>query len=142
MPIHTIWLADDDADDCMLFGDAIAELGAGPSVVCVGNGVELMDKLQHVSHVPDVLFLDVNMPVKDGLTCLAEIKGDERFKDLPIVIWSTSAQPEAVRQAFELGARLFMKKPYNFNKLTSLLEGVLQLNLHAVVSQGDFLVGK
>lgn len=142
MPVHTIWLVDDDADDCMLLEDAIKEIGAKLLVECVADGAALLNKLQQAPHLPDILFLDVNMPLKNGMECLAEIKRDERFNQLPVVMWSTSGQPETVKRAHLLGARLFMKKPHNFNNLKSLLREILQLNLHMPGSLEDFVVGK
>ena len=142
MPVQTIWLVDDDADDCMLFEDAITEMGVTIAVVCVTDGADLLNKLRQATVVPDILFLDVNMPVKNGLDCLNELKRDERFNQVPVVMWSTSGQSETVEKAYQAGARLFMKKPHNFNKLKTLLYEILQLDLETSVSLEDFLVGK
>jgi DNA-binding NtrC family response regulator len=142
MSVQTIWLVDDDADDCMLFEDAITEMGVTVAVVCVADGADLLNKLRQATVVPEIVFLDVNMPLKNGLDCLSEIKQDEQFKHLPVVMWSTSGQSETVEKAYRTGARLFMKKPHNFNKLKMLLHEVLQLNLETPVSLEDFLVGK
>ncbi|MBT1707967.1 response regulator [Fulvivirgaceae bacterium PWU5] len=142
MPLHTIWLVDDDTDDCMLFEDAIAELGVALSIVCVADGADLLNKLRQATRPPDLVFLDVNMPIKNGMDCLAEIKRDEQFIRLPVVMWSTSGQPDIVEKAYRLGARLFMKKPHNFNNLKSLLHGILQLDFQLHGSLEDFVVGK
>lgn len=126
----------------MLFEEAITEMGVTISVVCVTDGADLLNTLRLATAAPDILFLDVNMPLKNGLECLNEIKRDEQFKQLPVVMWSTSGQSETVEKAYRTGARLFMKKPHNFNKLKMLLHEVLQLNLETSVSLDDFVVGK
>ena len=86
-----ILLADDDNDDCSFFRKALSALSISTELKIVNDGEQLMSELNNKEiKIPDVLFLDLNMPRKTGLECLAEIKRDDRFKDLPVVIFSTS----------------------------------------------------
>ena len=86
--IHII-LADDDEDDRMLFTDAFGELRINTKVNTFNDGVELMDYLNAPDSIlPNVLFLDLNMPKKNGIECLYEIKQDARFNDIAIAIFS------------------------------------------------------
>lgn len=84
-------LADDDEDDCLFFKDAIEELPVNASLQTVNDGEQLMRMLNTKSmSLPDILFLDLNMPRKTGYECLSEIKLSEKLKTLPVVIYSTS----------------------------------------------------
>jgi CheY-like chemotaxis protein len=126
-----ILLADDDEDDCTVFTDALAEILPATNLVCVANGVQLMDRLRgnpHSAALPDILFLDLNMPLKNGFDCLFEIKSNHALKRLPVVIFSTSAQREAVDTAFQGGASLYLKKPDSFLKLKEALKKILVIN--------------
>lgn len=89
--IHII-LADDDEDDRLFFTDAFEEIKINTKVQTYKDGVELMDYLNREDAIlPQVLFLDLNMPKKNGIECLHEIKQNEKFKDLAIAIYSTSS---------------------------------------------------
>ena len=92
-----IFLADDDEDDCMLFEDALREVNASTELATANDGVELMMLLgKTVPPPPDVIFLDLNMPKKNGFECLAEIRNSKQFKDIPVVIFSTTGEKEAI----------------------------------------------
>ena len=99
--IHII-LADDDEDDRMLFTDAFGELRINTKVNTFNDGVELMDYLNAPDSIlPNVLFLDLNMPKKNGIECLYEIKKDARFNDIAIAIFSTSSSEEHIEEYFK-----------------------------------------
>src|SRR5436190_20290480 len=86
-----ILLADDDKDDCFLFREALSELPVPTNLVTVHDGEQLMSYLtEHAKDLPDVLFLDLNMPRKNGFECLTEIKHTDTLKDLPVIMFSTS----------------------------------------------------
>lgn len=127
--IATVWLADDDEDDCLVFEDVLAELPHPPKLTCVKNGQILMDELHATAVLPDILFLDLNMPIKDGISVLEDIKRDSRLNVLPVVMLSTSAQPAALDKAFALGARCFVRKPDTFGALKTILEKIFALDL-------------
>lgn len=100
-----IVIADDDNDDLILFEDALKEISYDSLLTAVKDGQQLMQMLDHtVPPPPDVIFLDLNMPRKNGFECLDEIKHSTKLKNIPIVIFSTSDQPEAVNKVFEQGA--------------------------------------
>lgn len=127
---HTkILLADDDEDDRMIFSDAFKEVKIKTKVDVVKDGHELMDFLKKSDNdLPDVLFLDLNMPRKSGLECLAEIKSDKRLKDIAIVIYSTSASENDIEETFVKGANVYLKKPSDFALLRKLLSEVIILD--------------
>ncbi|MFC4740981.1 response regulator [Flavobacterium ponti] len=124
-----ITLADDDEDDRLFFTDAFDELKINTVVNTVKNGRELINFLDHPETVlPNIIFLDLNMPILNGIECLKEIKQNERFKDIAIAIYSTSSSEEDVENTFVLGANIYIKKPSNFNDLKKILSDVVTVN--------------
>lgn len=122
-------LADDDEDDRLFFIEAFEELKIQTKVAIYKNGVELMQALNQLDAVlPNILFLDLNMPMKSGLECLKEIKSNTRFKDIAIAIYSTSASEEDIEDTFVNGANVYIKKPNNFNTLKKVLSDVVTMN--------------
>lgn len=123
-----ILLADDDEDDCMFFKDALDELSIPASFNAVNNGVELMDFLQNnLPKLPQVLFLDLNMPRKSGTECLTEIKGSEKLRQLPVIIYSTSSNLEVMDLLYEKGAQYYIRKPADFSNLKSVIGSAIDL---------------
>ena len=126
--LHII-LADDDEDDRMFFKEAIDELKVRTKVTLVNDGVEMMDYLNNPENsVPNVVFLDLNMPRKNGMECLKEIRSNSVLKDLSIAIYSTSASEEDIEETFVKGANIYIKKPNDFNELKKVLSDVIHLN--------------
>lgn len=124
-----ITLADDDEDDRLFFTDAFDELKIKTAVNTVNNGKELLDFLNHPDTVlPNIIFLDLNMPIMNGIDCLKEIKQNEKFKDIAIAIYSTSSSDKDVENTFVLGANVYIKKPSNFNDLKKVLSEVVIIN--------------
>ena len=126
---RNILLADDDHDDRGFFRDAFAAIAGNTNLLMVENGVELMNVLQKKTTTePDLIFLDLNMPRKNGYECLAEIKQQEQLKHLLVVIISTSIQPDAVNYVYKHGASLYIVKPNRFEQLKKMIEQVLLLH--------------
>lgn len=126
--IHII-LADDDEDDRLLFTDAFEEMKINTKVNTFNDGVELMDYLNNPNAVlPNVLFLDLNMPKKNGIECLNEIKKNARFNDIAIAIFSTSSSEEHIEETFVQGANIYIKKPSDFATLKKVLSDVVTIN--------------
>lgn len=124
-----ITLADDDEDDRLFFTDAFDELKINTVVNTVNNGRELINFLNEPETVlPSIIFLDLNMPILNGIDCLKEIKQNEKYKDIAIAIYSTSSSEEDVENTFVLGANIYIKKPSNFNDLKKILSDVVTIN--------------
>lgn len=122
----TILLADDDQDDQEFFSDALASVSKNARLLIVEDGMKLMNMLL-TERIPDLIFLDLNMPCKNGYECLNEIKAHDALKHLPVVIISTSVQPDAVNNVYKSGASLYIVKPNNFIQLQKLIVNVLAL---------------
>jgi CheY-like chemotaxis protein len=121
-PLH-ILLADDDESDRLLFKEAFEELKIKTIVNTVNNGIQLMDYLtKKNTPLPHLLFLDLNMPRKNGLQCLKEIRSNKDLKDISIAIYSTSASEKDIDETFHNGANVYIKKPNNFSMLKLVLE--------------------
>ena len=124
-----ILLADDDEDDRLIFRDAINEVKVKTKVNMVNDGVQLMEYLrQDGIELPDIVFLDLNMPRKGGMECLKEIRNDELLRNLSIAIYSTSASDEDIEETFVKGANIYIKKPNDFPTLVKVLTEVITIN--------------
>jgi CheY-like chemotaxis protein len=78
--------------------------------------------------LPDVLFLDLNMPIKNGLECLQELKGDIKLRTLPVVIFSTSSFPGNINKVYDYGAHLYIRKPNDFLSFKRVIQHVFAIN--------------
>ena len=121
-------LADDDNDDCYFFKEALEELAIASNIKIFNDGVQLMQYLlQEGTPVPDALFLDLNMPRKNGMECLFEIKQHESLKQLPVIIFTTSFNREITTRLQQLGATYCIRKPAEFDHLKKILNKTLML---------------
>ncbi len=126
--LHVL-LADDDDDDRLFFKDAIDVVKVKTIVTMVNDGVELMDYLNDPdTRLPNLLFLDLNMPRKGGMECLKEIRSNSKLKDLSIAIYSTSGLEKDIEETFIKGANIYIKKPNDFEELKVILEKVININ--------------
>ena len=124
-----ILLAEDDEDDRFFFKEALQEIKVKTIINFVNDGSQLMNYLNQPDILmPNMVFLDLNMPVKSGMECLIEIRRNNRLKDLAIVIYSTSASEEDIEEAFVNGANIYIKKPNDFSLLKASLARVISLN--------------
>jgi len=124
-----ITLADDDEDDRLFFTDAFGELKINTIVNTVNNGKELLNFLNHPETVlPNIVFLDLNMPILNGIDCLKQIKSNDKFNDIAVAIYSTSSSDQDVEETFVLGANIYIKKPGNFDDLKKILSDVIVIN--------------
>ena len=125
-PLH-ILLADDDEDDRFFFAKALEELSIETKLTTVNNGEKLMAHLDKNSEkLPDILFLDLNMPCKNGSECLMEIKANKNIKDFPVIIYSTSLNDEIADILYRNGAYYYMQK-CGLQQLVAQLERVLAM---------------
>jgi CheY-like chemotaxis protein len=132
-----ILLADDDIDDCDFFKEALAALSQTTTLTIVHDGDALMNHLSANSErLPHVLFLDINMPRKNGFECLSEIKRDEKLRDLPVIMFSTSGAPDKINILFNDGADVYIRKPSNFAQLVQVIHHALPMAAENIFSNG------
>ena len=132
-------VAEDDADDRMFMADAFEEAGIDVPLDFVNDGAELMEYLNANSKGPAaadhghiVVLLDLNMPRMDGRAVLKEIRSDERFKVMPVVVFTTSNSEQDIQLCYEIGASSFITKPSDFSQLVKAVKAFDRFWLGAV----------
>jgi len=139
-----ILLVDDDSDDRELFTEAISLIHPLAEVETKRDGEELMEYLAKLFQPPDVIFLDLNMPRKNGKECLKDIRGIKQFETTPIIIYTTSLNPIDIQETFNHGASFFMRKPNSFEELKGMLHNLFysQLITGRERSSDNFVVNR
>ncbi len=126
--LHIV-LVDDDEDDRDFFREAIEEIDMDTTLSMFVNGQEFLDHITIPNQkLPQIVFLDLNMPIKNGLECLKEIKENNLLEKLSVAIYSTSSSEEDIERTFVLGANVYINKPNSFKKLKKAVEEVLKVN--------------
>ena len=126
----TILMAEDDLEDCLLVREALVESRQSCDLRIVRDGEELLDYLNRrgayangrEAPAPDLILLDLKMPKRDGREALRELKGDARFKQIPVVVFTTSTDKEDIRYAYRMGVNSYVTKPVTFRDLVKLME--------------------
>ena len=126
--IKNVMLAEDDEEDVLLFNTVLSELDKDIIVKVATNGNFLMTFLNQAFPLPEMIFLDLNMPHKNGFECLTEIRGNEKWNSIKIVILSTSSQPQQIEAAYKGGADLYLAKPVSYTQFKNVLEKCLNLD--------------
>ena len=138
-----ILLADDDEDDRYFFESALIKLRLNQHYTSVDDGEELMEYLLHLEGLlPDVLFLDYNMPRKNGEECLIEIKKHPTLKDLPVIIYSTCISNEIAQKLYDLGAYFYVRKTdeKSLEKMLKEVYTLLMIKRTARPKKENFLI--
>ena len=116
-----VFYADDDEDDQQIFKEIVSDFYPDIQLWAQHNGAELLGQLGRCSELPAVIFLDLNMPVKNGLDTLAEIRSSAMWMDLPVIIFSTTSNPDIIARSKALGANLYVIKPTSYSVLKETL---------------------
>jgi CheY-like chemotaxis protein len=130
-PHHSIkiLLAEDDEDDFVLFQEALKGYPLPVFLDWVKDGDALMNALkQDKTVIPDLVFLDINMPRKNGFECLTEIRQTENLKHLPVIIYSTSNDRALISWMYNAGANLYLSKPSNFGQLKQSIQKAISFD--------------
>ena len=128
MPVKKILLIDDDEDDQILFVDAVKGIDGTMLFEIGNNGLEALALLRNAQKLPDMIFLDLNMPKMNGYEVLTELANDVVLKAIPVVIYTTSSSQADQLRTQEMGAHYFLTKPSNLlhfeSELTKILRSV------------------
>lgn len=120
--------ADDDLDDCFFFKKALEGLSMPTHLTSVHDGEQLMQLLvDEETKLPDVIFLDINMPRKNGFECLNEIKRNGKLKNIPVVMLSTSKSNDSISMVFKNGGHVYVHKPRDFEQLVQVIHHALPM---------------
>ena len=131
-----ILLVDDDEDDREFFKEAIQALAPSVKLTTSNDGVEMFSILEKSAAVkPDLIFLDLNMPCKNGFECLEELKSSEEWKEIPVLIYSTTANIEQVNRTYQKGANLYIQKPHSFDGIKNTLKKIFEFDLQELFVQ-------
>ncbi|WP_433810559.1 response regulator [Flavobacterium johnsoniae] len=127
MKNFTIFYTDDDEDDLNIFTDAVESLSRDINLLTYSGGEKLLNAIYHPPPVPSVIFLDLNMPGKNGFDVLNELKGSDK-SDIPVIIFSTSNEPGIIDKCLKLGANYFITKPVLMKDIVKSIEHSLNIN--------------
>jgi len=120
------FIADDDPDDRELFIEALRTLDPDCDCITATDGEEALQKLDNgLPQLPDFIFLDLNMPRVSGKECLAAIKKTNKLNQIPVIIYSTSAEKRDMDETIQSGAAYFLQKPNRFDDLSKALEDII-----------------
>ncbi len=123
-----ILMADDDEDDSLFMIAAFKAVGLIGAIKRVSNGIELIVQLKELignnAALPALIILDLNMPQKDGKDVLKIIKSDDRLKQIPIIIYSTSGTKADILEGYKLGCNGYIVKPSNYNEIEKIAEKI------------------
>jgi len=124
--VQNVLLAEDDDDDYELFLEVIKDLSLKVLLTRAENG----DVLMRILHekVPDMLFLDIMMPCKNGKDCLLEIRTHKKFDNLPIIVYTSLRDFETIEFCYRRGTNLFVQKPYSYSELVEVIEQIFSIN--------------
>jgi CheY-like chemotaxis protein len=126
-PRKIVYLADDDEDDRLLFSDAVESIIDECEVTTFVDGEKLIRHLKaNPNVIPYIIFIDINMPRMDGFECLKAIKSMDSFKDVPVIMYSTSSSQADIARSRELGANLYVQKPYNYEVMKVLMQQIFE----------------
>jgi CheY-like chemotaxis protein len=120
-----LFLVDDDMDDQEIFKSALAKVDEDLALLTATNGYDALQVLSSATKLPDYIFVDLNMPRMSGLQFLKEIKNNNTLKNIPVIIYTTSSNPNDITKTRELGADDFITKPSRFSDLCRLLQSLL-----------------
>jgi response regulator RpfG family c-di-GMP phosphodiesterase len=124
--IQNVLLAEDDDDDFELFAEAINGLSLKIILARAENG-EILMKILH-DQIPDMLFLDIHMPCKNGRDCLLEIRAHRKFDNLPIIVYSAMSDMETIEFCYRNGTNSYVYKPHSYAELVSVVERIFAMN--------------
>jgi CheY-like chemotaxis protein len=122
-----VLLADDDRDDAEIFHEALEQVESSTQFFRVEDGSEVFAFLNNEDNpLPDVIFLDLNMPIMNGWQCLSMLRNKKEFGSIPVIIYTTSSNPRDLELAKDLKADGLITKPSDPNVLTRILTLIIQ----------------
>jgi CheY-like chemotaxis protein len=116
-------LVDDDIDDSYIFNTAVQQSNLPIELSIAEDGQKLFNYLA-ANPLPDIIFLDINMPFKNGIECLGEIRANNKYSDIPVVMYSTTSNRLNVDACFDAGANLFVVKPNTFEEVDRMVQQI------------------
>jgi CheY-like chemotaxis protein len=134
-------MADDDKDDFHILQEAAEKAGGQFKISYAANWMDLWRSI--LKALPDLIFLDLNMPVKDGFECLQLLRNETRYDSVPIIIYSTSLNKTDIDKAYNLRANYFIVKPNSMNEISIVLKKLYSLGkeiLSSIPPREEFVI--
>ena len=128
-----ILYAEDDFDDYDAIKEALEQLSRNFTLIHVKNGLEAIEYLKNNQQVPDLLVLDLNMPVMDGKEVLVWVKEEAGLKDIPVMIFTTSSREEDVKLCQKYHCTFF-RKPTLYRDLLHIVQTMLQMANQKIIT--------
>lgn len=123
--IQKFLLVDDDPDDTDLFEEALRKIDRSIQFYRAEDCREVIAQLKEQKIRPEIIFLDINMPDMNGWDCLAALKSDQKLKDIPVLMYSTSSVIMDGEKAITRGAHGYLEKPTTFDELKDFLDNLV-----------------
>ncbi|MCV2485325.1 response regulator [Flavobacterium sp. SH_e] len=140
MTDFTIFYTDDDEDDLSIFADAVESIPQNIKLQTYSAGQNFLNAIFHPPATPYVVFLDLNMPGKNGFDVLEELRNSDYQKDIPVVIYSTSSEPSIIEKCRDLGANCFITKPVLMSDIIKSIEHAIQIDWNKFIpTQSNFV---
>lgn len=124
--LHLLFV-DDDTDESYLFNEALEHSGLDIHLSRAKDGNDLLAFLKS-NPLPSLVLIDLNMPYKDGIEALTEIRSNSHFDKLPLVIYSTSRNNSFIDQCYQKGANLFVVKPNDFDGMVDVVKRLCSID--------------
>lgn len=125
--VKNLVIADDDPDDRDLYREALDDLNAGLNLLMYCNGDQLMRDTSRL-RLADLMIIDLNMPYKNGFECLEELRREPLLKTKPLVVFSTSKDPDEINRCYDMGANLFVVKPDSYTAIRRIMRTLLLID--------------
>ncbi|GAB4023077.1 response regulator [Spirosoma koreense] len=119
-----VLIVDDDEDDQFLIKTAFQRDSALYNLRFATDGTDVLESIETPLFLPDLILLDLNMPVIDGFEVLKHLKNSPHYQHIPVVILTTSSDEQDINRAYRLGANTFLTKPIDHKALVDLAEQV------------------
>jgi len=138
-----VLIAEDDDDDFFIFSVAISEISFAVILRRAEDGEILMKMLQE--QIPDILFLDMLMPCREGKQCLLDIRSDRRYDSLPIIVYTSLEDLDTIEYCYRQGSNLFTVKPNSIEDLKEALHRILSIDWKKTMyfpPKSEFIIGR
>jgi CheY-like chemotaxis protein len=127
MELKVVMIVDDDTDDRLFFREAVQELNASVTCLEATDGTNALKTLKQQEVLPQYIFLDLNMPIMNGIEFLRTISVDPVLKSIPVIVYTTSVSPDDMKITSELGARYYLPKTAELSKLPTKLQFAINM---------------
>ena len=132
-----ILLVEDDRVDIMTVQRALKKIDVSNPLHVARTGVEALGMLRgdgfaRIEPTPSLILLDLNLPKKDGREVLARIKGDRDLRRIPVIVFTSSQNPDDVLNIYDLAANCFIAKPMDLEQFSRVVTAIEDFWMHVV----------